>query len=83
MKKKTNIVTGYVPKIKITNRNPSRPLSGGACLLELDGRPMKWATSVKVECKARGLAKVTIETYADVEFDSKIADPKIKVLNKR
>ena len=61
-----------VHKLKISNRNPGSVSSGTNTILELDGKHIKGATSVKFEASVNKLSKVTIELLADVEIDADV-----------
>lgn len=73
-------------KITIRKREgvPSnRILTGATTDILLDGQPLKGCTGFKFEVEARGIAKVTISMFADVDIDTeaKITKRKVKKAN--
>jgi hypothetical protein len=60
-----------VHKLTIRNRSDRQgAISTGANTeVLLDGQPMKGVSSVKIECKALDVTKVTIEMYAEVDAE--------------
>lgn len=55
-----------VPKLTIKNKAPGKLLTGMNTELLLDDKPLKYVTSFKLECDARGFAKLTLEMFVDV-----------------
>ena len=63
-------VTKGVPhKILVKNRNPGTISTGMNTEVLLDGQRIKYCTFFKMEVKPKGVAKITIEFLADVEFE--------------
>lgn len=60
-----------IPKITLRNKSGSegKALTGANTELLLDGKPVRGATSVKIEVKSKSVAKVTIELIASVDVD--------------
>lgn len=58
---------------KITIRNKlsdtGKVMTGASTEVLLDGKPLKGATFVKFEVKAKGVAKVHIEMFADADIE--------------
>ena len=63
---------GVPHKILVKNKNPGTISTGANTVVELDGKPIKYGTFFKMEVKPKGLVKVTIELYADVEFEGEV-----------
>ena len=56
--------------IKVKSKDPSQPPTGANTVVELDGKPLKYASFIKIECSARKVTKVLIELYAHAEIDT-------------
>ena len=63
---------GVPHKILVRNKNPGTISKGANTVVELDGKPIKMCTFFKMEVKPKGLTKVIIELYADVEFEGQV-----------
>ena len=63
---------GVPHKILVKNKNPGTLSTGANTVVELDGKPIKYCTFFKMEVKPKGLTKVIIELYADVEFEGEV-----------
>jgi len=70
-----------VHKLKISNRNPGSVSTGFNTVVELDGQPLKGATSIKFETSVKNISKVTIELLADVEIDADIESVLVRESN--
>lgn len=63
---------GVPHKILVRNKNPGTISTGANTIIELDGKPLKLCKFFKYEVKPGGLAKVTLEFYADVEVQAEV-----------
>jgi len=61
-----------VHKLKIFNRSPGNISTGYNTVIELDGKPLKGAVSIKFEARANSISKVFVELLADVEIDADV-----------
>lgn len=63
-------------KIEIRQKEGSEDqiMTGANTQILLDGKPLKGVTGVKFEVNARGVAKVTLEMYANVKVIGNIED---------
>ena len=62
--------TAKVHKIQVRNRQSGKIQTGATTEVLIDGQPFRGVTFLKFEVKAKGVAKVLIEMYADVEIDT-------------
>jgi hypothetical protein len=56
-------------KLSIKNKQPGTLSTGANTLIELDGKPLRGVTFLKLECKPANVVKVTMEMYAEVEAE--------------
>lgn len=66
--------TAKVHKVQIKNRKHAEDkISVGANMeVLIDGQPLRGVTFFKFEVKAKGIAKVMLEMYAEVEIDANV-----------
>lgn len=69
---------GVPHKILVRNKNPGTISTGMNTEVFLDGKPLKGVTFIKFEVKPKGVAKVTIECIADIEFEVDLEKSPIK-----
>jgi hypothetical protein len=61
------------PVLKIRNKNPGSISTGANTIVELDGRKLGNVSFIKIDIKARKVAKVTMELFAEVDIE--VTDP--------
>jgi hypothetical protein len=61
--------TKKVSKITIRNKHPDSVSTGANTEILLNGMPLPSVSFVKIEIKAKKIAKVMLEMYANVEID--------------
>ena len=61
--------TATPPKLKIYNKNPGTISTGANTVVELDGNKLPLVSFLKLEIKPRGVAKLTVEMYVDVDVE--------------
>ncbi len=62
--------TAKVHKLQVRNKQDGKIQTGATTEVLMDGLPLRGVTFLKFEVKAKGVAKVMIEMYADVEITS-------------
>lgn len=60
------------PVLRIRNKTPGQIMTGSRAEITLDGKPLPWVRRFSFEVEARGVAKVTLEVFADVEIDAEV-----------
>jgi hypothetical protein len=66
-------------KISIRNKKPDQPLLGGNCEIFLDGVLMEGVTFLKLELKANGIAKISMDMIANVELEETEIETEVTV----
>ena len=72
-------------KVAIRNKAPGTISTGANTELTIDGIPMRCVSFVKIEIKARNVAKMTMEMYVDIEdiqLDTPLEVTKIRAVDK-
>lgn len=61
-------------KIQVRNKaeNTGKIMTGASTEVLIDGVPFRGVTFLKFEVKAKGVAKVLVEMFADVEIDAEL-----------
>lgn len=58
-----------IPKLKVINKKPGSITTGASTAVFLDGKLLDSLHFLKIEIKAKKVAKVTMEMYADVDIE--------------
>ena len=64
--------------ITIKSRHKDRILTGSNCIVFMDRKRLKFLKSIKFEVKARDIAKVTLELFANFKISETIGDLECK-----
>lgn len=61
--------TMKLPKLTVRNKKPGTLSVGANTEVLIDGKPLGNISFLKIEIKAKKVAKVTMEMYADVDLE--------------
>lgn len=64
--------TTKLHKIEVRNKTPDKVQTGASTEVLIDGKPFKGVTFLKFEVKAKGLARCTVELFADIDIASDV-----------
>jgi hypothetical protein len=64
-----SVKLGQVHKLALKNKTPGSISTGANTLITLDDKPLNGVSFVKIECKARSVAKVTLEMYVELDAE--------------